>query len=122
MEFAKYISEKILFKSREDVVRVHLYTRLLEIGHTPYESDLNILVALYEMGGYDNGVEQANFFKLCVEKKYKKNIQSVRNTLSLYTDLGVLEKPKNEKRFVSKNWLSPIESEKLVLDYKISHN
>ena len=122
MEYAKTITEKLLLKTKEDVLRVHLYTMLLNKGHIPYNKDLDILIALYQRGGYNNGEEQKEFFDLCINKKYKRTFQSLRNTLSTYTSLGVLERPKNEKRFLSKTWIPAIEAEKLVLDYKISHN
>lgn len=116
------ISEQLLFKSRKDVLRIHLYSMLLNKGIIPYEKDLDLLITLYEMGGYSNGDEQAEFFRRCISKKLKRTIQSIRNTLSTYTEIGLLQKPRNKKRFVSEDWLPSMDENKIILDYKISHN
>lgn len=118
----KIISEKMLLKDRKDVLRLHLYSKLLNKGIVPYDRDLDILVSLYEYGGYKNSKEQNEFFNLCLDKSLKKSIQSIRNTLAKYTDLGVLDKPKNTIRFMNENWLPKLNGNKIVLDYKISHN
>jgi hypothetical protein len=117
----KIISEKLLLKDRKDVLRLHLYALLLNKGITPYEKDLDILVTLYEYGGYKNSKEQHAFFTLCLDKSLKKSIQSIRNTLAVYTDLGVLDKPKNTIRHLNKEWLPRMDGNQIVLDYKISH-
>lgn len=117
----KVISEKMLLKDRKDVLRLHLYSKLLNKGIVPYEKDLDILVTLYEYGGYRNNKEQNEFFTLCLDNSLKKSIQSIRNTLAKYTDLGVLDKPKNTIRFLNESWLPKLDGNKIVLDYKISH-
>lgn len=118
----KAIYEVMLLKGKKDVLRLHLYAKLLSIGVIPYEKDLDVLVALYEAGGYKNDVEQHEFFNFCLEKSLKKSVQSIRNTLAKYTELGVLDKPKNTVRFLNEKWLPQIEADRIVLDYKISHN
>lgn len=118
----KVISEKMLLRDRKDVLRLHLYSKLLNIGVIPYEKDLDVLVALYTCGGYRNDREQHEFFDHCLEQSFKKSVQSVRNTLAKYTELGVLNKPKNTVRYLSEKWLPNIDGDRIVLDYKISHN
>ena len=49
--------------------------------------DLNLLVELYRMGGYEDKVEQSEFFDKCIKHQYKKTVQSVRNTLNNNTDI-----------------------------------
>jgi hypothetical protein len=117
----KVITEKLLLKDRRDVLRLHLYSRLLDKGVVPYEKDLDILITLYEYGGYRNNKEQQKFFDICIDSSLKKSIQSIRNTLAKYTDLGVLDKPKNTIRFINEAWLPKLDGNQIVLDYKISH-
>lgn len=115
------IAEVMLLKDRRDVVRIHFYIKLIQKGIVPYDKDLDVLINLYEMGGYSNEKEQLQFFNSCIYNKYKKSIQSIRNTLAKYTEIGVLNKPKNKKRFISDVWMSPFNDNILFLDYKISH-
>ena len=120
----KYVSfgEKIILPTRRDVLKVHLYAKLLLLGVIPYEKDLDVLVELYEIGGYANDVEQLRFFNTCLTKQFKKSVQSVRNTLAKYTELGVLSKPKNKKRKFSDEWLPDLADDVVVvLENKITH-
>lgn len=116
------ISERLLLKDRKDVLRVHLYCMILNKGVVPYEKDLDVLIALYEMGGYSNGEEQAKFFSDCIERKFKRTIQSIRNTLAKYTEIGVLKRPRNKKRFLSEDCLPSVTTNKIILNHQISHN
>lgn len=115
------IAEVMLLKDKRDVLRIHLYSKLIQKDIIPYDKDLDVLINLYEMGGYSNEKEQTQFFNSCINKKYKKSIQSIRNTLALYTEIGILNKPKNKKRFVSESWIPSSMDSILFLDYKISH-
>lgn len=115
------VAEVLLLKNKRDVVRIHLYTKLIEKGIIPYDKDLDVLINLYEIGGYSNEREQTQFFNSCLNNKYKKSIQSIRNTLAKYTEIGILKKPKNKERFVSEKWIPSSFDSKLFLDYKISH-
>lgn len=118
----KLIKEVMLLKNRKDVLRLHIYTKLLSVGVIPYDKDLDVLVALYEFGGYKNDTQQQNFFKLCLDDSLKKSVQSIRNTLAKYTKIGILDKTKNNVRFISEKWLPTLNGDKIVLDYKISYN
>jgi hypothetical protein len=117
----KSIVEVMLLKERRDVLRLHLYSKLLSVGAIPYERDLDVLVALYEFGGFSDEKEQQEFFELCLTKDLKKSVQSIRNTLAKYTKMGILLKPKNKARFINDKWLPKLGDGKIVLDYKISH-
>lgn len=117
----KYFSDVILLPSKKDVLRVHLYVKFIQYGIQPYENDLDIVLELYCFGGYNNSESQDKFFDICLEKKYKKSRQSIRNTLSKYTNLGVFEKPKNTILSVSEKFIPSVECDKLALLHKISH-
>ena len=117
----KQFLDKVLLQDKRDVLRVHLYLKFLQYGIQPYENDLDIIIELYCFGGYANAQKQDEFFDLCLEKKYKKSKQSIRNTLSKYTNLGVFEKPRNTSLSVSPKYIPPIEFDRLLLQHTISH-
>lgn len=116
----KSLHDSIVLPTKRDVLRVHLYTRLVENGIQPFEKDIDIILELYCYGGYTEET-QKNFFNICLEKKFKKSEQSIRNTLSTYTSLGVLEKPKNRQLFVNRKYIPKIECDLLVLKNPITH-
>lgn len=117
----KSFSDKILLPSKKDVLRVHLYLKLLQYGIKPFENDLDIILELYLFGGYSNKDEQLNFIQMCMDKKLKKTNQSVRNTLSKYVIAGVFTKPKNTNLYLDDKFIPKIECDKLVLQHLISH-
>ena len=117
----KSISDKVLLKGKRDVLRLHLYLKLLEFGIRPFENDMEIILELFEFGGYSNKEEQSKFIDLCLEKKLKRSHQSIRNTLSKYVGLGVFEKPKNRNLKVSEEFIPRVICDKMVLQHTISH-
>lgn len=117
----KSFVDKVLLVDRRDVLRMHLYLKFLQYGIHPYENDMNIIIELYCFGGYDNVKKQDEFFNICLEKKYKKSKQSIRNTLSKYTGLGVFEKIRNASLSVSSKYIPSIQFDKLLLQHTISH-
>lgn len=117
----KAFSDKVLLPQLRDVLRVHLYLKLLQYGIKPFENDIDIMIELYLFGGYNNSEEQSKFIKICMEKKLKKSDQSVRNTLSKYVSRGVFDKPRNTVLSVSEKFAPKVECDKLVLQHLISH-
>ncbi len=117
----KSFLDKVLLPTRGDVLRAHLYLKFLQYGIQPYENDINIVIELYVFGGYTNSQRQEEFFDLCLEKKYKKSRQSIRNTLSKYTNLGVFEKVRNTSLTVSSKYIPSVECDRLVLQHAITH-
>jgi hypothetical protein len=113
--------DKVLLSNKMDVLRVHLYLKFMQYGIQPYENDMNIVLELYSFGGYNNSEKQDEFFDICLEKKYKKSKQSIRNTLSKYTNLGVFEKPRNTSLSVSPKYIPAVEFDKLLLIHTIFH-
>lgn len=117
----KSFLDKVLLPDKRDVLRVHLYLKFIQYGIQPYENDIDIVLELYCFGGYTNSKRQEEFFDLCLEKKYKKSKQSIRNTLSKYTNLGVFEKPKNTSLSVSPKYIPPIAFDRLLLQHVVTH-
>ena len=117
----KSFLDNVLLSSKRDVLRVHLYLKLLQYGIKPYENDMSIIIELYCFGGYDNIKKQEKFFDICLEKKYKKSKQSIRNTLSTYTKLGVFIKPRSASLSVSSKFIPSAEFDKILLQHTIFH-
>jgi len=117
----KSFLDKVLLPDKRDVLRVHLYLKFVQFGIQPFENDIDIVLELYCFGGYSNSNRQEEFFKICLDKKYKKSKQSIRNTLSKYTNLGVFEKPKNASLSVSSKYIPPTNFDKLLLQHAITH-
>lgn len=117
----KSFLDKVLLADKRDVLRVHLYLKFLQYGIQPYENDISIVIELYVFGGYKDSHKQEEFFDLCLEKKYKKTKQSIRNTLSKYTNLGVFEKPRNTSLNISSKYIPTIEFDKLLLQHTVTH-
>lgn len=111
----KQFQSKVILPEKKDVLRAHLYLKFLQYGISPYENDMDIVLELYCFGGYQNSQKQDEFFDICLEKKYKKSKQSIRNTLSKYTNLGVLEKPRNTSLSVSEKYIPQAEFDRLLL-------
>jgi len=117
----KSFLDKVLLPDKKDVLRIHLYLKFLQYNIQPYENDINIVIELYLFGGYNNSKRQDEFFDICLEKKYKKSRQSIRNTLSKYTNLGVFEKPRNTSLSVSSKYIPSISFDKLLLQHTVTH-
>src|SRR6476469_4887187 len=117
----KSLDDVVILPSKRDVLRVHIYTKLLKEGIKPFENDLDIILELYMFGGYNNPEEQNEFIEICLKKKMKKSKQSLRNTLSKYVTLGVFDKPKNTILHVNPKFIEQVKCDKLVLLHKVSH-
>lgn len=117
----KSFPDKILLTDKRDVLRVHLYLKFVQYGIQPFENDIDIVLELYCFGGYETGQKQEEFFDICLQKKFRKSKQSIRNALSKYTNLGVFEKKRNKTLIVSEKYIPNVECDKVVLQHIISH-
>jgi len=117
----KSFSDKILLSNKKDALRVHLYLKFIQYGIQPFENDIDILIELYCFGGYKGRGKQEEFINLCLEKSYKKSRQSIRNILSKYTNLGILDKPKNLYLSINEKYIPIVNFDKLVLQHIVSH-
>jgi hypothetical protein len=118
----KAFSDTVLLSDLRDVLRVHLYFKLIEKGIRPFENDIDIILELYLFGGYANSHEQNEFINVCISKHFKKSKQSVRNTLSKYVGLGIFKKQRNASLVVSEDFIPNVKFDQLVLLHAISHN
>lgn len=117
----KAFTDKVLLPDKRDVLRVHLYFKLIQYGIKPFENDIDIMLELYMFGGYTNTEEQTTFIDICLKKGLKKSTQSLRNTLSKYVSMGIFEKPKNTILYMSERFLPQVKCDRLILQHMISH-
>ena len=117
----KSFLDKILLNDKKNVLRIHLYLKFLQFGIIPHENDMNIIIELYCFGGYTDTQRQNEFFEICLNKRYRKSKQSLRNTLSKYTGLGVFKKTKNASLSVNVKYIPNVKFDKLLLQHTISH-
>lgn len=117
----KAFEDKVLLPNKRDVLKVHLYFKLLQFGIRPLENDMEIIIELYLFGGYNSPKEQYKFIEHCLEKKLKKSNQSLRNTLSQYVNIGVFDKSKNSSLHLNSKFIPQVDCDKLVLNHIISH-
>lgn len=115
------IEDKIRLRSRRDVLRLFLYTKLVERGIDFSGSELDVLMELYNIGGYENIDTEKEFFNACIEKKFRRSWQSVRNVLTRFVNLGVVKKPRIHQRSVSSDFLPVVESPILGLMFFVSN-
>ena len=107
-------------QTKNDMIRFHILVKCFELGNIPEEGPLNVLVHLYNTNGIVDKVTNDAFIDYCVTNKLRGSAQSVRNVLSMYTELGLLVKPKNCVRHF-KEELLPELPEIFVLNYFITN-
>ncbi len=117
----KALKEKVLLEDKRDVLRIHLYFKLIENGIKPFENDIDIMLELYMFGGYSNREQQSKFIETCIKKGLKKSSQSLRNTLSKYVNMGIFDKPKNTILSINEKYLPKVDCDRLILQHIISH-
>ena len=117
----KAFSDTILLPTKRDVLKFHISLMLAQKQIKASDADIDVMIELYEFGGYNNSTEQESFIKSCIDKNLRKSKQSVRNTLSKYVGLGVFKKKKNTVLHISEDYLPKVDCSKLVLLHKISH-
>lgn len=114
------IKNNLKLKTKRDMVRFHIFVKCFILGNYPEQSALDILEHLYNCNGISSKDENNAFIDYCVNNKLRASSQSVRNVLSMYTELGLLVKPKNCVRYF-KEELLPQLPEEFVLNYFITN-
>lgn len=113
------ITEHIRLHSKRDVLRLHLYTKFLENSIKATNTELDVLMELYDFGGFQSKEEERDFFASCIDKGYRNTDQSVRNVLAKFTKNGVLDRPKLHHRSLKESFIPSIDSEIVGLKYSI---
>lgn len=113
------INEEIILKSKRDVLRLHLYTKFLEKSIIATNTELDVLMELYDCGGFQSKEQERDFFTSCISKGYRTTDQSVRNVLAKFTKNGVLDRPKLHHRSIKDDFIPAIDSVHVGLKYSI---
>jgi hypothetical protein len=121
MQDIPVIQDKIKLNSKREVMKLFLYTKLLESNIKCSHKELEVLMELYEFGGYHNQEQEALFFAKCIDCKYRNSDQSIRNVLTRFKGYGVVEKPKIHQRHISTTYLPDIQSDKVGLMFFVSN-
>lgn len=115
------IEDKVRLRTKRDVLRLFLYTKLTEKGIQFSDSELDVLMELHSIGGYYDTEKEGEFFTNCIVSKFRISTQSVRNVLTKFVNLGVIKKPRIHQRFVSPDYLPSIDSEVVGLMFFVSN-
>jgi hypothetical protein len=114
------INKSIKLNTKQEMIRFHILVKCFVLGNYPEQSALDVLEHLYNCNGISSKEENNAFIEYCVTNKFRGSNQSVRNVLSMYTDIGLLVKPKNCIRYF-KEELLPELPEEFVLNYFITN-
>lgn len=113
------ITEQIVLNSKREVLQLHLYTMFKKNNIRATNTELDVLMELYEFGGFVSKEQEQDFFNSCISKRYRNTAQSVRNVLAKFTKNGVLNRPKLHHRSLKDDYLPVINSDQVGLNYKI---
>lgn len=106
-----FSKEKLEFKTKEDVLRLHCLIMAFKNGYNLTMSDICCLVELYNTG------YNSTFYKNCVNRKFYETEQTVRNSIAKMTNMGILSYKKRGERFIDKNFLPILENDKVIFQY-----
>ncbi len=91
----------VCIKDRHNLVKLYFYIHYVHVkGLGITDCELDIMSYLFIQGGYNNKIDCDKFLEGCVDRGYKRSIQSVRNSLSKLTSLKLLGKSNNNNRVV----------------------
>lgn len=119
------IKDKIKINKLSDLVRIHLYTKMVEKeieSKSLTDRELLILCNLYVFGGVFSKDDILKFSADCFIKKLSDDsVQSIRNVLGKGRALGIVKRARANKWVISQDYLPKIDSDKLILQYTF-HN
>lgn len=115
------VQDKIKLNSKREVLKLLLYTKLLESNIKPSDTELEVLMELYEFGGYHSHEQEIIFFTKCINLKFRNSFQSIRNVLTKYKSFGVVMKPKIHQRHISTSYIPDIQSDTIGLMFFVSN-
>lgn len=117
----KEFKDAVLLPEKKDVLRIHLYFKLLQYNIRPFEPHIDLILELYTFGGYNGPEEQGRFLQVCVDKGIRKSAQGVRNIVSKYVQLGVLNSERNTHAEVNEKYIPKAKVDKIALTHIIGH-
>ena len=112
------IEDTVLLPSKVDVLRFHLNTKLQQNNIKATESEMDVLMALYEWGGFSDSQDRS-FYEDCVRRKYRGSEESVRNVITKFVNNNVILKIKKRNREINPDYLPKIDAPGIGLSYKV---
>ena len=103
-----FFKEKIEFDSVDSIIKLHMLIKSYQLGYHLSEADINTLFELHKTG------YGSDFYKNCVEKKYFKTKQTVRNSIGKMTNMGILTYKKRGERSINEEFCPKIDGEQLI--------
>lgn len=103
------------FKSKQDALMFHLLAVSTEEGIKLSSGDIGVAVEIY-IKGYNKDTVTA-----CVDKGFFRSEQTVRNSVSKLTKIGVLIKSKDERK-VDPRLLPQTKNSDFVFNYQINYD
>jgi mRNA-degrading endonuclease YafQ of YafQ-DinJ toxin-antitoxin module len=107
------IKTNLKFKSNVDAFKFHILAISQEENLKLSPADINVAVEVY-LHGYSK-----DFFTVCVEKKFFKSEQTVRNSIAKLTKKNVLTKKYGDRTLNTK--FLPLEKDDLIFMYTVSY-
>lgn len=111
-----FLKEKIQLKERDEVIKLHIIIKCFEKNINLSDADINCLLELNRTG------YNTEFYKNCVNNKYYKSEQTVRNAIARMTNLGILFSNKRRgQKFFTKDFILNISNDKVIVQYLIGN-
>ena len=119
MAEVQIIQSFINLETKRDVIKLHLFSKLLEKGIPTYPSELDILIELYFRKGYHSKEEMEDLYEFCLKHKLRASRQSFNNAITKFVNAGVIKKLGVCKREINKDFVPHINSDYIGLNYKV---
>lgn len=103
------------FNSKKDALKFHLLAIATEEGLKLSFADIDVAIEVY-INGYTK-----DLFNCCVEKKYFRSEQSVRNSIAKLTKCGMLDKSKSDRK-VNSRFLPESKESDFIFNYQVNYD
>jgi hypothetical protein len=111
----EFFKEKIELSDKDGVIKLHMIIRSYQNDFNLSRADIDTLFELYKTGYGDS------FYKNCIDKKYFKTKQTVRNSVAKMTNLGILHYKKRGERYIAKEFVPSISEDRVIFQYLVSN-
>lgn len=110
-----FFKEKIQLSTKDDVIKLHMLVKSYEKGYNLSAAEISTLFELYKTG-YNR-----EFYQNCVRKGYFKTQQTVRNSVTKMTKLGILQYHKRGNRSVNETFVPRITESQVIFQYLVGN-
>lgn len=119
MTEVQIIQSFISLPSKREVLKMHFYCKIAEMGMYIYPKELELLAELYERGGYHSKEEMDNLCAYCIDNNIKNSKQSFNNAITKFVNLNIVTKQGMCKRRINPEFVPPVASEFVGLNYRV---